>query len=497
MQRRDHIDNQVKKALDGMQPAYREDLWKGIEQQLPAQKKPFAMYWRGVAALLLITAGSTGLYFMNSATDKTTANNVVTVENAVKNPGEKTGSQTIIDQQLQKENAYNTSAKNALTGKQNNTSSQIKRNRSIGLSGNNSAAVNVGNQLVNTNKDAGAFIAASAADHSIYTKPEKYLERVILAVNEVDNTTGTAAGKYANKPTSVNPNKKRNNTDCKPISKITTYAFWQNAAYTGEQGKLNISFDDKIAYLKGENYSACQNNAGIEFAIPKSRFAVGAYHQRFLKQFSLKTASGLSASARLFNVGNGYFKAGAGVTYLSSKLFKNNLNFSDQIDAKAGFINTSRERDFTSVQNTVGADAGIWYSSPRLMAGISAKNINQPQFGRIEEGERLRREWNVAAGYIIPAGNNISIMPWAEVKTTSISRQTSTMVLVSYKDMLTIGAGYMNISPLTLRGDIMVQASAEIRNRLQVYGMYGRNMEMQSLGLQQNIIQTGLRYHVQ
>ncbi|MGZ5303789.1 MAG: hypothetical protein ACXWDO_06745, partial [Bacteroidia bacterium] len=60
MQRKENIDNQVKKALDSINPAYREDLWKGIEQQLPAKKKPLAMYWRGMAALLLLTAGTAG-----------------------------------------------------------------------------------------------------------------------------------------------------------------------------------------------------------------------------------------------------------------------------------------------------------------------------------------------------------------------------------------------------------------------------------------------------
>jgi hypothetical protein len=497
---RDKIDLQVKKALDSYNPAYKEELWNNIAQQLPEKKKPLAAYWASIAALLLLTAGTIGYYATHQNTD---LNNTQTALHSSNNSStiNKEKSAKTLQEEITVENTSTNPVANTYKGIEKNAlSADVSRNISSNKTGRkthhfsnktlhhsakDNSAQNDKNQIQTPNENA------------IYASSQKYLERVNVAINPVDNNSEIVsfAGRY--QATNNNTSKDKNrNIGRNESGKLTTYAFWKNPAYTGEQGKLNLSFDDKISYLKGEEYSACQDNFGAEYSLPKSRFSVGVYHQRLLKYFSLKTTSGLSTSARLFNLGNGYFKAGAGITYLSSKLFKNNLNYNDQIDPRAGFVYTTREHDFTSVQNTIGADAGMWYNSPHLMAGVSAKNINQPLFGRLEEGARLRREWQLAAAYTIPV-KDFSIMPFAEIKTNALNRQAGTMLLVSYKNVVTVGAAYQNVPLQTIRGDIMAFASVEIKNRLRIYGMYGKNMEMQRLDLQQHNIETGLRYQLQ
>ncbi len=503
MQRKENIDLQVKKALDSIKPAYREDLWQGIEKQLPQKRNPFAAYWRSIAAVLLICGGTAGYYLTNNQNTGRAENQVTTAEiqiaqveskqpeHTAGNPDKNTAD--IITIAPDKATAYNQLTENASGNNavENNNSNSVKYSTSAqknSISGKRPGKKQAETQTTGNNFNDGS-------ESAIYANAGKYLDVIKGEIPLVENSFNSLPGATRYPAKSTAQKHRQKNFTALSSDKITTYGFWQNPAYTGSQGKLNLSFDDRFVYLNGERYSACQNNFGAEFTLPKSRFALGIYHQRFLKQFSLKTNSGLTASARLFNIGNGHVKAGFGATYLSSKLFKNTLSYSDQIDAKAGFVHTTRERNFTSEQFTVGADAGIWYSSPRVMAGFSAKNINQPRFGRLEEGQRLRREWQMAAGYSIPM-NDISVTPWAEVRSTAITKQASAMLLLSYKNIITLGAGYTNISPLTYRGDVMVQASAEIKQRLIVYGMYGQNMEMQNIGLQQIILQSGLRYQI-
>jgi hypothetical protein len=272
---------------------------------------------------------------------------------------------------------------------------------------------------------------------------------------------------------------------------------WDNPAYTGASGKLAFSFEDNMSFFDYWRNGIYRDYFAADGRIPKTPFSVGVYHDRAINAYSMKTATAFTTSARVLPVGSGYVSIGMGVSRLSKRFFRpsGNIHFYGQEEPTLGLKEVTRKRTFTTLNTALSLEAGAWYQGKNLLAGVAVKNANEPQFGYMEQGERLEREWQFTGGYRLGLGK-FQLMPLIEIEHNNLFNQASASILTTFDDKISFGGALQNISPVTMHSDKVVYAGAKVCNAVTFFTSYGRNGEMAAKGINRHIIQTGLRFQL-
>ena len=483
MQPKRNIDWQIRKLLRKHPvPSHqlREELWRGIESALDEQqpvRKTRRGLIGGIAALLLVASGTAAYFFTNSQEPIAQVNNTVpeqTYASARQDRNATAG--------YGKDITLNAEGKE-LTAENSNV-----------MPGRSAATILTGEYL--------AEIQSAALVHSFKK------EVVTQTLADVKNTMAAFAVRQqerglasATTPLSAKPlkyAKRKKNTAIQDGSSWTSLFLniWDNPAYTGASGKLALSYDDHMSFFDYWQSGIYRDYFAVDGRIPKTPFSVGVYHDRGINAYSRKTATALTASARVLNIGRGYLTLGGGISHLSKRYFRTeNVHHSDKADITFGLAEVMKKRTFTTLNTAISLEAGAWYQSKNLIAGVSVKNANQPLFGYTEQGERLDRSWHFTGGYRIGLGK-FQVLPVLQVERNKLYSQANASILATFDDKISLGGAIQNISPVSPKGDKVAYAGAKVFDNVTIFTSYGRNGEMAAKGINRHIIHTGIRFQL-
>jgi type IX secretion system PorP/SprF family membrane protein len=486
MQHKRSLDWQIRRLLrkyPASTQQTKEELWKGIAAALDEQQ-PVKRSYRGlglsVAGVALLAAG---IYFWNGTENTTAVNNQLVVKKEIQHlPEQNTLAPSVAEQGTH--SSLNHVEKNSYFI---STQTQKKEQRTNATASELISPQAPVEKILENLSPAPGQVAANSS----ITRTK--LDRLASLVTNLDLTSGNnpliadQAGRYKHRK-GAGP---RNRSTWSGL----LFNIWDNPAYTGATGSLSLVYDDQMSFFDYGRNALYRDVFAADWQIPSTPFRIGAYHDRALNFYSLKTGTAFTLSARTLRAGKGYLSLGASVGSTSKKLFVNSFHYSDQYDINFGFNEVTRQRAFTSTNSTLSVDAGAWYQSDKFMGGISVKNANAPRFGYTEEGERLSRTWDMSAAYRFSL-NKFQVMPVIKVERNKIFAQATTSLLVTYNDRITIGGTYQNISPVTLRGDVLAYVGVKAFNRLTIFSSYGLSTEMAAKDINQHFIQSGLRFQL-
>nr|MDQ3072178.1 type IX secretion system membrane protein PorP/SprF [Bacteroidota bacterium] len=221
---------------------------------------------------------------------------------------------------------------------------------------------------------------------------------------------------------------------------------------------------------------------------------IGFYHERTSLSQSINTTNVVTYSHSLLCIGKGTVTGGIAFKYNVKKFFADNLSYPDEIDPRSGFTYSTNQKPVASRTGRLGFDAGFWYTSQGLIAGLSASNV---QVMRNSKGDLKNSSliYQAHLGYQLSFAGSIRLVPMLRINYSAPIASSDVMLLASYKDKIMAGATYTNISPKTL-GDFSVYGGIRLKERINIFTSYGQNMEWKKLGLNQYYLNSGINYQL-
>lgn len=271
------------------------------------------------------------------------------------------------------------------------------------------------------------------------------------------------------------------------------YHFWDNPAFTGQEGRYNFNIDDQITKTDNSLRPAFVNHFAFDMQIPRYGIGLGLYHQREVGITSLNTRTGLAASVHLLSLGDGELTGGVSATYIQKNNFSKLFIFSDRFDPVFGFIQDDKYNHFSHSISTIAYNTGLWYSSSHTIAGLDVQNVNNPVFGGVYDATRIPIQWRATLGYRFEIGRSLQVMPWIEAIHIENTNVYSSRLMAVYRNAYMLGISYEGVDQETRLGNLMYMASVQVKKRVRLFASYGKNLEMAQNGIEQNILYTGLR----
>ena len=511
------FDKYIKDKLLGYKPAYQEDIWKAIEEKLPATRVPNGQgSWLLVAsAALVIVALVPFLLKFNDVANmrqaayqnKTETGNVInsqttassqkptkkSIEPSSSNQGTQTaelGSGIITSNHYDlkttifNRNKYTNIISNKGTFSKNHFNSKVKNET-------------YSQQSDNIQKSQQTSLKS---DNEARTGMNPIILFPVMADNELDGDLKNSrieneTGRYSDHGKNINNVRWAN-------WQSIFYPFWQNPAYTGSEGKYNFTVDGKIDAVSNVNTGGF-TNIHTDFAFDMrlnilGGIGIGLYRSSDPNySSSLQTSTGLALSKVIFTRGNTSLKLGASFTSINTNYYYNSLSFSDQLVPGIGFVNATKEKNLEGSTQAYGINGGIWISNPHLMAGIDVVNINKPRLEHIEEAAPLPRLYRATIGYRFAASPDFQLLPMVIMTSQSGIRQANATITAVYKNKFMATVAYQNIDPISGLGNISLYAGCDINKKIRVFASHGVNAEYQAaFGINEQFTHLGIKYQI-
>jgi hypothetical protein len=270
------------------------------------------------------------------------------------------------------------------------------------------------------------------------------------------------------------------------------YHFWDNPAYTGLEGRYNLTIDDQVTKTDNSLRPDYTNHFAFDMQIPRFGVGLGVYHQRDVGITSLNTRTGLAASVHLLSLGDGELTGGASANFIQRNSFSKLFLFSKNFDPVFGFV-TDKYDHFSHSVNTIAYSAGLWYSSSNTIMGLDVQNINNPVYGGTYDATKIPTQWRATFGYRVEAGRNFQFMPWIEATRLNDVNVFTTRLMAVYRSAYMLGVGYEGIDAQTHLGNLTLTGSVQVKRHFRLFASYGKNLAMVQNGVDQNILYGGLR----
>ncbi len=492
------LDKYIKDKVQGYKAPYQEDLWKGIEEKLPAPRVPngYGSWMLPVAAIVAIAILAPFTIKFYNLTGRTQVavlkNNEITKS---KSEIASNGNNAIISSSkpslaitsMLSPDGLKTRKVGHFRQTARNSKSDSKHNFGIEKSVISDETVSLPQQIIQTTAVASNSESASKNEMMAYIMPGfSTIENG--GSGDISDASDT---KYLDRknPHPINNQKWEN-------WQSIYYAFWDNPAYAGSEGKVNISADYKIDNSIGTVTPSSQHtysNLGIDGYIPGLGLGVGLYKVSELSPFSLQNTYGLAVSKSILQLGSTSVKIGVSGTAIDNNFFFSQLNYSDQINPKFGFINATSEKYIEGTTRALGLNAGLWVSNPHIIAGFDVQDINQPKLGISTDALALDRQWRGTFGYRFAPTPDLQIMPMAIITSESKVNQVNTMLTAVYKDKYMLSFAYGNIDPISGLGNTYVYGAARIAKRVRVFASYGLNLDLLHRDINETFVQAGVK----
>jgi type IX secretion system PorP/SprF family membrane protein len=493
-----NLDSYFREKLQGYKPAYQEDMWKRIEEKLPASKVQ-----NGSGSWLIPAAAGLVILFLFPF--------IMKFNNAVDDRFEMSNARSALKSTDKTNNPAGLSASAAMN-KTNALSKTRDRQRIIDLSGIHGQNSKITDQFNQSQKSDKSVFHSTGTGRINKTVSDKKTERIsedikadqlktfmsLIATRQeplVDDDSHeimiSKAGKEVSRYSDHGKNVK--NKEWANWQSIF-YPFWKNPAYAGSEGLINVTVDDKQEFIPEANSTKIQNNFAVDSRLPFLGLGVGMFHSRDLTPYSLQSTTGIAVSKILLHRGNAVLKAGIAGTVINNSLFYNALSYNDQIDPVFGFIRATKEKDPAEMTSAFGLNAGMWFSNKHIMAGLDVTNLNQPRPHHLAEAEPLPRLWRATAGYRFATGNNLQWLPMVEVRRQNGVNQYNATFTAVYKNNFMATVAYQDIAPATGRGNFYIYGSVIVLKNIRAFAAWGYNMEWQQIGINEQFIHAGIKY---
>jgi len=489
------LDKYIKDKVQGYKAPYEADLWKGIEEKLPAPRVPNGKgsWMFPVAAIVAIAvlAPFTIKFYNLTGRTQVMALKSDGIDKSKDIISSNNNNTSIIPAKPGLAIASMLSPDNLKTGKADHyrhftgkykadSKNYLKKN------GHHVAVENVPQESIQKTAVASNTENGSKDEMMAYISPG--ISTIENNANE--DIANTSDEKYPDRSNHhpINNQKWEN-------WQSIYYPFWDNPAYAGSEGKLNVTADYRSDNITGTVTPSSQHtytNLGVDGYIPGIGLGVGVFKVSELSPFSLQNTYGLAFSKAVLQIGSTSVKIGVSGTAIDNNIFFNELNYSDQINPKFGFINATSEKYIAGTTRALGLNGGLWISNPHLIAGFDVQDINEPKLGFSSDALALARQWRGTLGYRFALGSDLQFMPMAIVTRESKVNQLNTMFTAVYKDRYMLSFAYENIDPISGLGDAYVYGSVRIAKRVRVFGSYGRDLDLLQTGVNENFVHAGL-----
>ena len=494
------LDKYIKEKVQGYKAPYEAGLWKAIEEKLPTPRVPngrgsWMLTAAAVVAIAVLAPFTMKFYNLTGRVqvaalkkDENSKPNVVILGDGSKPSATLPNSNLAINSMLPSDElkTFKTRHKKLFAANRNNHPKNFATN---GLK--NIAADNVQQQIIQK--------TAVASNSEIVTKKEMmtYISPGISTVesNAVADISTASDSRYPDRSNHhpINDQKWEN-------WQSIYYPFWDNPAYTGSEGKVNVSVDYKtdnnISEPVSPNSQYTYSNFGVDVYSPKLGVGVGFFRLSELSPFSLQNTYGVALSKSIIQVGSTSIKIGVSGAEINDNLFSNILNYSDQINPYLGIIHATKEKNIAGTASAFALNSGLWISNPHVLAGLDVQDINQPRLGFASDALALPRQWRATLGYRFAIGPDLQFMPMAIVTRQSKVNQLNGMFTAVYKDKFMLSFAYENIDPISGLGNAYVYGSVRIAKRARLFGSYGRDLDLLQTGINETFVHAGLNFLV-
>jgi hypothetical protein len=509
-----NIDKYIKDKLQGYKPAYQEDLWKGIEEKLPPSRVPNGngSWLIMAAAAIVIIALIPAMLKINNVADR--RSEIARIHNELANMQDFKNGATIPGKGLQKNEVSHIAQQEPTQAlqpsdpatDQNTGPNNLRHINDLNNRGNNHG---LQKNTARRGRDIHNPLNQEAINENVLNENPLGLalnKESATLMNHLSPAIEMAGENEGTLQIKTNPADQEigRYNDRGSNSKYARWAnwqsifspFWKNPAYTGSEGKFNVTVDDKIDYDNNNSPLNYHNNFAFDVRLPVLGLGIGVYHSRDLSPYSLQSTTGLALSKVLFHAGATSVKLGVAGTIINNSLFFNALNYPDQIDPVLGIRYATQEKDPVAMTQAFGLNAGLWLSGPHVMAGIDVENLNTPHLEHISEAAPLPRVWRGTLGYRLSVSKALQFMPMAVFTRKSTINQANGTLTAVYKDKYMVSVAYQDISPTTGRGNLLAYAGVDIKKQLRVFASYGRNLELAEIGVNESFLHIGFKFQI-